>query len=1388
MSASKPAASPKPAVPAATPPTTAPAMDLVTTAPAATPSPRITLTIHSLRNITQLLPTASTLAVPSLTSPSSRLSTAASGKKKGKEEAAQLDSAAQLTYVLSFPSFASLTPPLPSAVYPTTVVSSPPVFSPLLTVDASTSAASLPVSFTHSEPIASVAVLLDAIHSTSLTVTLHSYSATAAQPDKKTAAAADKKKPAAKDAAAAKDDTTNAAPTYPAESLTTVGTVSVPVHQLLRGASEVSGVYVLKAAGEVGEAVEVELTIAVSEALLTADGAANTNTLTLRLHSYHNLPLGFFDDVQPPSSAAVDSRPATAAGKGAAKGKEDKDNKAAAAVDDIFTLLYVVPLSADTNATVWTETATVRLPTEAERAIGQPTVIGRWNDAPAAKATDEATTAVPPGTASKDKRGDLQSARVKSPRPDTAAPAAGGKKVADKKDVAADTATAAASTAVAAVVAPAVSNAVLSFEFARTTLLTPAAVTAFKSSIANNTLFPIQLSCTRLASASATEPQLSITGLSMLDLASLLLPGRTRVDGYFAVTQTSAAAVKGSGEDKKGKGKSGTDKGGKKKDEAGSAAAGSGSDAIDTFDACHTYVHLSLELAKPLLPTPPPLPLSELVPASSVTPSPSPLSELDSLFPPDLSFLHTDASSSARRTFRQQVRQVVEQLRRSASGSRGWEDGWRRRLEDTLYRLVRTRFTLELGMVRGKEEEARTRQRLCNEAYSELMDEVDAVLADDDGGAERTAADDRAEQVEDGVRLWSQLAQQAEEMEDYVLAAYHHASCLQATRAFHRQHHSDVSRQLLLASLYAQAAFLCRRGQWEQAELALHDVLAEEDAHLPSQLLLACLLLEHGRLQEAHDLLQPLLTLSLANHPLVQAVLVLLYHHEEEDEHKDATLAQANNTLRSLPPSIDDTDPLVHVALSSTPSSQCGWAWLHSGDVCVLGARYGAAMGLGRSVAVWLSGVLRAEELREAKEEKEMEEAPAQSDEDERLRRAEDEEVKDDGPLSPSSAHHRRLVKHAALLQYALLLSSQQQDALALRCANRIAAAVDIASPTSAALPNAAARMYFLTRLAAIYYACKRVEECEPLLLAYTALLPRHSHLPLHQPSLSLLTRLLLTKQKRALILALLAPLVAQQRANTSTATIQPPTHWLLLTWLEGLYADGRWSECVDVAAEVSRAEPVNARWCGVLCCVETRLWKEREDERDRRREHDEAAHRRTLRRQQQQRSAGSSTAAFQPSLELQSLIATAASLESSTLAHYAHFQQLTSQLPLPNTHSSLSLLLELGHRLYERERLHEAEQCWQTAFTMDDAMNGAGGGVARERLEWIKARKAGAAVEGESEARLIQGLFRRSQRKKERSEREYKEVIVVHKSAGNRSSRPPVAADIGSRRIQSLD
>ena len=1301
--------------------------------------------------------------MPTLTSPSSRVSTAATTKKKGKDEAAQPDPAAPLTYVLSFPSFASLAPLLPAATIPTPSVTSPPVFSPLLTLDASTPAASLPVLFTHSEPIASVPVLLDAIHSAPFAVTLHSYSATAAQPDKKTAAAADKKKSAKE--AAAKDESANSAPTYPPESLTTVGTVSVPVQQLLSGAGEVSGVYVLKAVGEAGEAVEAEVTVAVSEPLLTADEANNTNTLTLGLHSYHNLPLGFFDDVQPAGSGTAESRPpSAAAGKGAAKAKEDK--AAAAVPEDIFTLLYRVPLSADTHTTVWSETATLRLATEAEKGSGQPEVIGRWNDA-SAKTTEEATAAaVPatPATASKDKRAELQSG--KSPRPDTAAKKASAASV----EAAAASATGAA---VAVVAPPTVSNAVLSFEFARTTLLTPSAVTAFRSSITNNTLFPVQLSCTRVGSASASEPQLSITGLSLLDLSSLLLPGRTRVDGYFAVTQTSAAAVKGSADDKKGKAKGGMDKG-KKKDEASGGAAGNGSDVIDTFDACRTYVHLSLELAKPLVPTPPPLPLSDLVPASYASASPSPLSDLDALFPPDLSFLYTDASSSARGTFRQQVRRLVEQLRAAGGGS-GWGDGWRRRLEATLYRLVQTRFTLNLTVVRGKEEEDRTRQRLCNEACIELMDEVSAVLAESDS-REQTVTDSRAQQVEDGVRLWSQLAQQAEEMEDYVLAAYHHASCLQATRAYHRQYHTDVSRQLLLASLYSHAAFLCRQGQLEGAELALHDVLAEEDAHLPSLLLLACMMLEQGRLQEAHDLLQPLLSLSLINHPLVQAVLVLLYHHEEEDEKKEDALTHANTTLRALPASVDDTDPLVHVALSSAPASQCGWAWLHSGDVCVLGARYGAVMGLGRSVAVWLSGVLRAEELREAKEEKEME-TPTQQQDGERA----NEEPDNIGPLSPTSASHRLLVKHAALLQYALLLSSEQQDALALRCANRIAASLNIASPTSAALPIAV-RLYFLTRLASIYYACKRLEECEPLLLAYTSLLPRYSHLPLHQPSLALLTRLLLTKQKRAQALALLAPLVAQQRANVSDASSQPPSHWLLLTWLDGLYADGRWNECVDVAAEVSRAEPANARWCGVLCCVETRLWKEKEEERDKRREQEEAARRRAQRRQP-----SSAASAFQPSLELQSLIATAASLEASALANYIHFQQLTSQLPLPNSHSALSLLLELGHRMYDRERLQEAEQSWQAAAAMDDTMSGAGGGVARERLEWIKARKAGAAVEGESEARLIQGLFRRSQRKKEGREREHKEVIVVHKSAGYRASRLPTTAD-GTRRIQSLD
>jgi len=1178
-------------------------------------------------------------------------------------------------------------------------------------------------------------------------------------PVDKKATAADKKK-SAKDSAAAKDDSSAAAPAYPPESLTTVGTITVPVQQLLKGVSEVSGVYELKAVGEAGEAVEVEVTVAVSEPLLSDEDASNTNTLTILLHSYHNLPLGFFDNVQP-AAAVADSRPptATAGNKSAGKAKEDK----AAAVDDIFTLLYRVPLSGEADTSVWSERASVRLPTEAERASGQPEVTGRWNE-PTAKVIEEAAVvSATPATASKDKRAEQPSARGKSPRPETAS---GGKKAGEKKDGVVEMA------AVAAVPVPAVSNAVLSFDFARTTLLTPAAITSFRSSITNHTLFPVQLTCTRLASAStAADPQLSITGLSLLDLSSLLLPGRTRVEGCFAVTQTSAAAVKGGGDDKKGKAKAGVDKGAKgKKDDPN---ASGGTDLIDTFDACHTYVRLSLELARPLLPTPPPLPLSDLLLASSLSPSPSPLSDLDSLFPPDLSFLYLDASSPARATFRQQVQRVAEQMRAAAGGS-AWEDGWRRRLEVTLHRLVRARFTLRLSETRGKEEEERARQQYRNEAYSELMDEVSAVLAESDSSVQ-IDAESKAQQVEDGVRLWSQLAQQAEEMEDNVLAAYHHASCLQATRAYHRQKRSPASRELQLASLYSHATFLCRRGEWERAELTLHDVLTEEEGHLPSQLLLACILLEQGRLQEAHDLAQPLLRLSLANHPLVQAVLVLLYHHEEEDEKKEEVLAQANSTLRSLPPTVDDTDPLVSQALACAAATQCGWAWLHSGDVCVLGARYGTALGLGRSVAVWLSGVLRAEELREAKEEKELEQ-PTQPEE-------EQEEAVDEGPLSPTSASQRLLVKHAALLQYALLLSSQQQDALSLRCANRIAASLNLHSPSSAAL-SAPVRLYFLSRLASIYYACKRVEECEPLLLAYATLVPRHAHLPLHQPSLSLLTRLLLTKQKRAQALALLAPLIAQQRTTSTTANNQPPAHWLLLTWLDALYADGRWNECVDVAAEVSRVEAVNARWCGMLCCVETRLWKEKEEERDKRQKQEEASHSRAQRRQP----SNTSTASFQPSLELQSLATTTTSLEASTLAHFTHFQQLTTQLPLPNSHSALSLLLDLGHRMYDRERWQEAEHCWQAAAAMDEAMAGAGGGVALERLEWIKARKAGTAVEGESEARLIQGLFRRSQRKREGREREHKEVIVVHKSAGNRNSRLPTTAEGNTRRIQSLD
>ena len=115
--------------------------------------------------------------------------------------------------------------------------------------------------------------------------------------------------------------------------------------------------------------------------------------------------------------------------------------------------------------------------------------------------------------------------------------------------------------------------------------------------------------------------------------------------------------MKGGAEDKKGKGKPAADKANKKKDDTGGSAAGS--DLIDTFDACHTYVHLSLELAKPLLPTPPPLPLSDLVPRLSHHPPPLPR------LPASRTYFQPTCPSCTPPT-----------LRRTAERSANRSDGW----------------------------------------------------------------------------------------------------------------------------------------------------------------------------------------------------------------------------------------------------------------------------------------------------------------------------------------------------------------------------------------------------------------------------------------------------------------------------------------------------------------------------------------------------------------------------------------------------------------------------------------------------------------------------------------------------------------------------------------
>ena len=1069
--------------------------------------PRITLSFHALRQLTSLLPLPPpAVATPRLQSPKTTT------KKKTKDDGPASDPSAPLTYVFSFPSFASLIPALPSSALPTAAPSAPAVFSPPIVLDQSTSSI-LPLTFAHVEEVRSPALLLDALSSADFTLSLYAFSPVAAS-DKKGATAARK----GKDAAPA--ESTSA---YPPESLTLLSSVRVPTDPLkllpptwlplpLRPTSAAPAPSALPEQ-TVSATPELQLSVTVSEELVKPEEAEQCFTLTVTVGAVRRLPADVLPDeggpTRPGSAAVASPR---SLGKAAKAGKKDDRD-----TDGVYTLVYEVPVAESEKRTVWTERIILRRLTDEERAEA-PTVRGRWNDA-----REEANAAAAAAEA------------AEPAKREAAAPAArkGGK---------APTTTAAPSTPRSAVPAvatapsqPSVSGSVLVFDHRQSVLLGPTALQPLTALITGS-LFPVQLTVTKPSS----DPADPIRGLALVDLGELAKPGVTRVEGWWALTQT----------------------GGLPQRPAASPAAEAGkkvikipaaSKATDTFDACRSCVWLSVELSRPLSPIPEPLPISALLPAPVVAPP----SLLSALFPPSLAFL-----SQPPPHLLSSLHDLLAPLL-TASTSPSSLLPLTRRLEPLLAELAECNHGAEDAATPADKD------RIRNELWLEVMRAVTRWHDEQRDGKATSRRANRLVMVADAIRRWGTQAAEAEEMSDVALARLHHENRITAATGWTEEEGGgEAAQAALVDALYDYAAFALRRGETEHAEVSLRKVLSIAQ-HVPSLLLLAVVLLEAGYLREADDLLHQLPAPSSAE-PLAVAVLSLLYQHTEQDELLEAAVSGINPTLALLP-ATQPPSPLTAAALGSLPFTQLGWSFDGSAHVSLLGARYALAMGLPGSAHVWVRAVLGAEDVRGIEEEKE----------------------------GPNADANRNAVRYGAWLHRALLLLRDGETAVAAEHAARIVRALELHSPASTASTTLApaVRLYFLTRLAAIMQACRRMDDCEALLLAYTALIPAHRDLPLHLPSLAALTRLLLAKQNRVMALSLLSSLLP---STTPSSALSSP--WLHLLYAEALYADGQYSEAMAQCSEASLREPGNSRVYAQLCCGHCKLWKAKQAQRRARR------------------------------------------------------------------------------------------------------------------------------------------------------------------------------------------
>ena len=238
-------------------------------------------------------------------------------------------------------------------------------------------------------------------------------------------------------------------------------------------------------------------------------------TMTVTVKSIRNLPAAILPTPTDASQPAVlpSPRPATAKGAKATGKKEEKET-----AEDVFTIAYDVPIGPSERRLCWTEKAAARSPTDDEK---EAEVRGRWDDAREAEAVEAAQAAIAAEAVKREAAAALVPAKkgAKPATPPTTAPAP---------------AVEALHITVTAPAAPAVSASVLAFDHSQAVFLLPSALPPL-SSLIHTALFPVQLTVTR-GEGDAGE---AVRGVALVDLGELVIPGRTRLEGWWAMTQTA---------------------------------------------------------------------------------------------------------------------------------------------------------------------------------------------------------------------------------------------------------------------------------------------------------------------------------------------------------------------------------------------------------------------------------------------------------------------------------------------------------------------------------------------------------------------------------------------------------------------------------------------------------------------------------------------------------------------------------------------------------------------------------------------------------------------------------------------------------------------------------